>query len=295
MKRRDFIKNSLLFTSSLSIVGNKVFSSNSNSIVYKVEGNSPYLITKGLIERMGGMKRFISKNDIVMIKPNIAWNRSVEYAANTNPEVLKAIIEEVFNAGAKKVIVMDNTCHNAELSYKKSGIQNLAKQMGAEVRFVDDKRLGLYNFKGEFVKKYPVYRDFLEVDKFINVPILKHHGLSGLTIAMKNLYGVLGGRRGKLHRKIHKSIADISYGFKNDLIIVDAFRILKNHGPVGGNLSDVEMKKTVIGATNIMEADVVAANIFGKEPKTIGFLREGYKRGIGEIDLNKIVVKEFRV
>ena len=295
MKRREFIKTSALTAASLYGISNPIFPATGNSIVSKVIGESPYTNTKTAVELLGGMKKFVSRQDIVMVKPNIGWNRKVEQGVNTNPEVVTAVVEMCYEAGAKKVLVMDNTCHKAEDTYRRSGIKEAAEKAGAKVLFADENRLIILNFKGEVLKRWPVFRDFLEVDKFINIPILKHHGSSGLTIGMKNLYGVLGGRRGKLHRDMGENIADLAKGFKTDLTIVDAYRILKRNGPVGGRLSDVELKKTVVCSQNIMEADVVAADLFGKNADEMPFLVAGFKRGLGVKDISKIVVKSKKV
>jgi uncharacterized protein (DUF362 family) len=264
-------------------------------LVVKIEGESPYEITKRAVKELGGMEKFISKQDIVMIKPNIGWNRDVEQAACTNPEVVRAVVEMALNAGAKKVIVMDNPCHKAEDTYSRSGIKNAAQKAGAEVRFPDENRLIVHDFKGQRVTQWPVFKDFLDVDKFINVPILKHHGSAGLTIAMKNLYGILGGNRGKLHRDMGQGITDLAYGFKPQLNIVDAYRVLMRNGPIGGRISDVELKKTVIASTNIMEADVVAVNVFGAAPEQYDFIRAAFDRKIGQMDIAKINLKSIKI
>jgi uncharacterized protein (DUF362 family) len=201
----------------------------------------------------------------------------------------------VLNAGAKKVIVMDHTCHKPEDTYKRSGIEKAAKEAGAEVRHADDNRLIVHDFKGSRVKRWEMYKDFLDVDKFINVPILKHHGSSGLTIGMKNLYGILGGNRGKLHRNMGMSIADMGHGFKTHLTIVDAYRILMRNGPTGGRISDVELKKTVIASANILEVDVVSANVFGMDPMKIGFVQAAVEKNMGQTDFNKINVKTLKI
>lgn len=295
MKRRQFIKNSIAFSAAFYLPTVNTNKSSENPLIVKVHGDSPYNITKKALKEIGGIEKFISKQDIVMIKPNISWNRTVEHAANTNPEVLRAIIESVLNAGAKKAIVMDNPCHKAEDTYRRSGIEEMAKAAGAEVRFPDKNRLVIFDFKGERVKRWPVFKDFLEADKFINVPILKHHSSAGLTIAMKNLFGIIGGNRGKLHRDMGVSISDLAYGFHSHLTltIIDAFRILKKNGPVGGRLSDVELKKTVIASTNIFEGDVVAVNLFGKDPKQYDFIQAGFNKKMGNIDSNKINLKTY--
>ncbi len=295
MKRREFIKTSVITTTSVPLSGLFAFSAPSRIPVSKVTGESPFEITKKSVELIGGMKKFISRQDVVMIKPNIGWNRKVEQAANTNPAVLRAIIEMVFDAGAKKVILMDNSCHKSEDTYRRSGIQEMVKNSGAELRFSDENRLVIHSFNGEKLKKWPVFRDHLEVDKFINVPILKHHSSAGLTIGMKNLYGIIGGRRGKLHRNMGENIADLANGFKTDLTIVDAYRILKRNGPVGGKLSDVEIKKTVICSENIFEADVVAVDLFGKSIDEVPFIDAGFRRGMGHKDISKINLRTAKI
>ena len=290
------MKKSALVTTSICLPSFFYTAASSpDSLVVKVEGDSPYAITKKAVEALGGMGKFISKQDIVMIKPNIGWNRTVEQAVNTNPDVIKAVIEMVLDAGAKKVIVMDHTCHKPEDTYSRSGIAAAAKAAGAEIRHADDNRLVIHDFKGESVTRWPVYKDFLDVDKFINVPILKHHGSSGLTIAMKNLYGILGGNRGKLHRNMGTSIADIGHGFKTTLNIVDAYRILKRNGPTGGRISDVELKKTVIASPNIFEADVVAVTVFGGEPMKYEFIQSAAQRNMGQPDIGKINLKTLKI
>lgn len=297
MKRRAFVKNGMLFSSALLLARPERAQAkpDAGDLVVQVKGGSPYEITKRAVAEIGGMGKIVSRGDVVMVKPNIGWNRTVEQAGCTNPDVLRAVIELVFNAGAKKVVVMDNTCHKAEDCYQHSGIEAMAKKMGAEVRYCDDNRLVVHDFKGEYLSKWPVYRDFLEVDKFINVPILKHHGSAGLTIAMKNLYGILGGNRGKLHRDMGENLADLAAGLRSHLVLVDAFRILLRNGPVGGRLSDVELRQTVIASTRIMSADVAATVLFGKDPREMEFLQAAYDRKMGEIDIARIPVKTLTV
>ncbi|HSQ35727.1 MAG TPA: DUF362 domain-containing protein [Candidatus Binatia bacterium] len=296
MKRRTFVKNGLLFSGALALPSLlPAQAKGGEAALAQVRGDSPYEITKRAVSEIGGMGKIIARGDVVMIKPNIGWNRTVEQAACTNPEVLRALIEMTFAAGAKKVLVMDNTCHKAEDCYQRSGIEAMAKKAGAEVRYCDDNRLVTHDFKGEFLGPWPVYRDFLDVDKFINVPILKHHGSSGLTIAMKNLYGILGGNRGKLHRDMGENIADLAAGFKSHLVLVDAYRVLLRNGPVGGRLSDVELRRTVIASTHIMHADVTATVLFNRDPRHIEFLQAAHSRNMGEIDPAKIAVKAVSI
>jgi uncharacterized protein (DUF362 family) len=305
MKRRTFVKNGMLVSTALiasplargqgkPAVADSARPAATGQVV-QVKGASPYEITRRAVAEIGGMARIVARGDVVMVKPNIGWNRTVEQAACTNPEVLRAVIELAFDAGAKKVIVMDNTCHKAEDCYLRSGIEAMARKAGAEVRYSDENRLVVHDFKGEVLGKWPVFRDHLEVDKFINVPVLKHHGSSGLSMAMKNLYGILGGNRGKLHRDLGENIADLANGFRSHLVVVDAFRVLMRNGPVGGRLSDVELRQTVIASTQIMHADVAAAALFGRDAREVEYLQAAFARKMGDIDLAKIALKSLAV
>lgn len=296
MKRREFLKRTAVMSTAMYLPGMFNMAQAPGAPVIKVEGESPYEMAKRAVQELGGMAKFVSKQDIVMVKPNIGWNRTVEQAACTNPDVIRAVIEMAYNAGAKKVIVMDHTCHTPpEAVYQRSGITDAAKKAGAEVRYVDDNRLVAHDFEGQRVQKWLVYKDFLDVDKFINVPILKHHMSAGLTIGMKNLYGILGGNRGKLHRNIGQGIADLGHGFKTHLTIVDAYRVLRRNGPVGGRLSDVELKKTLIASTNILEADVTAVDLFGESPDKYDFIRAAFEHKMGQMDISKINIKSVKI
>ena len=295
MKRRAFIQNGSALATGLMLAPRITAQSGAGDAdaVVQVKGASPYEITRRAVSELGGMKHFVSRGDVVMVKPNIGWNRTVEQGACTHPEVVRAVVEMALAAGAKKVVVMDNTCHKAEDCYQRSGIAEAARRAGAEVRFSDESRLAVHDFKGEVLGRWPVFRDHLEADKFINVPVLKHHGSSGLTMAMKNLYGILGGNRGKLHRDMGENIADLAAGFRSHLVVVDAWRVLVRNGPVGGRLSDVEERRTVIASANIMHADVAAAALFGRDARQVESLQAAAARRMGEIDIARLPLRRL--
>ncbi len=276
MKRRDFVKVlaaavSLPF---LAQVKNKGFEA------VEVKGEDPYKMTWNGI-RTFGLKNLASKGDLVLVKPNIGWDRTPEQAADTNPFIVKAIVEASYQAGAKKVIVFDNPCNVAKRTYLHSEIAMAAKKAGAEVIFLRDNHLITEKLKGEFLKEWKVYRQALEVDRIIDVPIVKHHSLARATIAMKNLMGIIGGRRGYLHRRIDTAIVDLAQFFRPSLVVVDAYRILKAHGPQGGNLSDVALKKKLFITKNIVAADYWGAKLLGLNESQMAWVTEGEKRGLG--------------
>jgi len=260
-----------------------------------ITGESPAAITKEALAALGGMKRFIAKGDKVMIKPNIGWDRTPELAATTNPEVVKTLVEIAFEAGAKEVTVMDNTINQAQRCYARSGIAEAAKSAGAKVPFVNEFRLKKMALKGEWLKEWEVFTDFVETDKLINVPIAKHHSLSRLTIGMKNWLGAIGGARNQLHQKIDEAMVDLAAFFKPQLTVLDAYRILTRNGPQGGRISDIKLQKTVVASIDPVAAETVAAGFFEIRPEELAYLGIALKRGLGQTNLEKLTVEKRTV
>jgi uncharacterized protein (DUF362 family) len=258
-----------------------------------VTGTDPASATRRAVGILGGMSAFVSKGDIVIVKPNIGWDRLPEHAATTNPTVVATLIELAYDAGAKKVKVFDNTCNVARRCYTRSGIEEAARGAGADVFFVDDRRLKKVDMGGEVLGEWPVYEDALEADKIINVPIAKHHTLARITLSMKNLMGFLGGSRNLLHQKIDKNVVDLAGFFKPTLVVLDAVRILTANGPQGGNLSDVVEKNTVAASRDPVAIDAFGTTLFGMTADDLPYIADARARGFGESDLGKLnVVRE---
>ncbi len=295
MKRRDFIKEvavgSVFVTVNPFIFGQ----SRSSPDLAVVQGESPSLITKEAIKILGGINRFISKGDKVIVKPNIGWDRTPQQAACTNPDVVKAVIELCFDAGAKEVIVMDNPCNPARRTYSRSGIAKAAKAAGAKVPFPNEHKLKKVPLKGERLEAWEVYADFIEIDKIINVPCAKHHSLSRVTLGMKNWLGALGGNRNQLHQGLDFAMVDLAAFFKPVLTLLDAYRVLHRNGPQGGRLSDVTLKKTVVAGVDYTAVDAMGATFFDIEPQELRFLQIAQERGLGNANLEKCQVEEKKI
>ena len=167
MDRRDFLKDMAIGGLAAGL-GSKLMAQTPKAEkppdLAFVQGDSPAKITREAVAVLGGMNKFVAKGDVVMIKPNIGWDRTPEMAACTNPEVVKALIEMCFGAGAKKVVVMDNTTNQAQRCYMRSGIQAAAKEAGADVPFVNERRIKKMAIKGEWLKDWDVIQDFVEAD-----------------------------------------------------------------------------------------------------------------------------------
>lgn len=254
---------------------------------------SPEAMTRAAVERLGGMKAFVSEGDVVLVKPNIGWDRTPEQAANTHPEVVKAVVAMCLEAGAKRVRVMDRPCNDPRRCYQRSGIQQAVLSLdspAATVEHMDERKFVDVPLKYPTgsLKSWTFYRDFLEADKVINVPIAKHHNATRLTMSLKNIMGVLGGNRGNIHHDLDSNIADLNTVFKFHLVVMDAVRILTANGPQGGRLKDVRDMNTVVAGTDPVAVDAFGATLFGITAADVPHIIHAAKLGLGEGDLNKV-------
>ena len=290
MKRRDFLK--ICGTSLLA--GNwllKDLWAKDPSVLAVSEGKDYAQITRSAIDALGGMKRFVKAGDIVLVKPNIGWDRRPEFAATTHPLVVRTIVEECLKAGAKRVKVFDNPCNEPRRSYENSGIPAALKGIdNVEMKQMEEERYKKVKLNGVALKEWEIYGEALSANVIITVPIAKHHSLTRLTLASKNIMGILGGNRGFIHRDIEDALADVNSVVKSQLTIIDATRILTNHGPSGGSLRDVKVLDKVIASTDMVAADAYATGLFGLKPTDISITVTANKRGLGEIDLGKVKV-----
>jgi uncharacterized protein (DUF362 family) len=305
--RRESLKKILKVSGSLAVAvsaplsthfSRHAFAENENQIFIAEGFGNPagYTIrelTRKTFETAGGMKRFISRGDVVVIKPNLSWARAPHLAATTNPEVLKAVIELCQEAGAKKVRIADHTIHEAQRCFAITGAGQVAKETGAELIFPRSSLMRDMNLNGNRLGQWPVYTPVVEADKLINLPVAKVHGLTDLTLGIKNWIGAVGGRRYALHQDIHQTIVDLAQFFKPVVTLIDATRIMVSNGPSGGNDSDVAVKNRLILSNDPVAADARAAALFGYAPEDIGFIRLAKKRGLGAYDTE--IARQYEV
>lgn len=254
--------------------------------------SDPAALVQKAVLAMGGMQRFISRGDIVVVKPNIGWDRTPLHAANTNPKVVAEVVRLAFEAGAKRVIVTDASCNEANRCFQRSGIWKAAYDVGAEVILPTEHRFRPMRLKGEVLDEWPVFTPLVNADKIINVPIAKHHNLAKYTAAMKNWYGSLGGRRNRLHQNIDVSIADLAHFIQPTLTIVDAVRVLMRNGPQGGNIADAKDMHTVIASIDQVAADAYGCQLIGRKPEDLPYLKMGEERGLGTTRLDTLRIQE---
>ena len=305
MDRREFLEQVAAWSAG-ACLATPVF--NVSSILAaegKAKGQSLLAVAKGkdyaaldeqVMKPLGGIAAFVSKGDRVVVKPNIGWDRTPEQGANTNPDVVKSVVQQCLDAGAKRVLVFDRSVNAARRCYVKSGIQAAVESIGdsrAQCIILEESKLVPVQIKkAKSLKEFQFYQDALatECDCYVNLPIAKHHCLSKLTIGMKNAMGVIGGNRGEIHKGIHQRIAELNLVIRPKLTIVDATRILLRNGPTGGKLEDVKVLDTLIASADPVAADAYATTLFGMKPEQLGSTVAAAKLGLGEMDLSKVKV-----
>jgi uncharacterized protein (DUF362 family) len=299
MHRRDFLKYMAalgLVASGRLVLPEEVWAmapdKTPEPLVAKVQGTNWAQLAGDAIQKLGGMKKFVHPGEVVVVKPNMAWDRPPEMGANANPAVVRQVVELCLEAGAKQVKVLDNTCDDARKSYTSSGIMAAVqgiKDPRAVVQFVDERRfVELTIQKAKALKKWYFYKDILEADRFINIPVAKVHSEARLTMCLKNMMGAIGGWRGRIHVGLHQNLADMNLVLRPDLHVLDATRILTRNGPKGGDVKDVEVKNLLFAGTDPVALDSLGAGLFGLKPEDLGYIVNSHRAGRGEMDLGKI-------
>ena len=300
MKRRTFIKTSLYGTAALGTLpllsrGFTQKGENTAPQAVVVTNGEPSQLLGSALQHLGGLQRFIVPGDVVVIKPNIGWDRAPQLAATTNPELIGALAGACYKAGAKKVKVFDRTCNEARRCYRNSQIAQMAQAAGAEVVYVREQRFKEIPIDGKFITRWPIYEDYLKADKTINVPIAKQHSLSRVTLGLKNLMGVMGGNRGTLHNHFAEKITEIDRRILPTLTIIDAYRILTANGPQGGSPEYVKHTKTLIASPCTVSADFLALELFGLHLKEVDHIRLAAQKGLSKYNLNTLNVKRIHL
>ena len=304
MERRDFLRTGIgvglltglgpVFGGLDSLMAN---SNGTSSELAAVRGGEPEEMFDKAIEALGGMGKFVSKGQSVVIKPNIGWDAPPERAANTNPRLVGHIVKRCFEAGASEVNVFDKTCNKWDRCYKNSQIEKFVKEAGGKM--VPGNTESYYKEvsipKGESLKSTKVHDLIQDSDVFINVPVLKHHASTKLSLGMKNLMGVIWDRKYYHSNNLNQCIADFITFRKPDLTIIDGYNMMTKNGPRGVSTADVVNLKALIASTDIVATDAAATKMFGLEPEEVGHIKIAHEMGLGNKNLSEIKIHKIKI
>jgi uncharacterized protein (DUF362 family) len=236
------------------------------------------------LDGIGGIGRFVQAGEQVVVKPNVGWDRTPAQGANTNPALVSEMVRLCLAAGAAQVTVVDVSCNDPRRSFLRSGIREAGEAAGARVLLPTPEDFAEVELGGSVLTRWPVLRWFVETDRFINMPVIKQHSLTRCTVGMKNLYGILGGRRNRLHQEIDQSIVDLTAFVRPTLTVVDGTRVMHRGGPQGGSLDDVSIENTVMCSTDPVAADARSVEFLGLEGQQVGHIVLAAQAGLGSID-----------
>ena len=308
MNRKEFLKSLVAASLASSVVSFDRFSllaqgrdGSVPDMVAVLGGEPPEMFEKG-IAAFGGIGNYVKKGDRVVLKPNAAWDRVPELAANTNPELMAAVVKACFNAGAKEVLAFDHTCDNWKKSYENSGIEKAVNEAGGKMIPADEE--GYYQEValplGKSLKKTKIHKAILDCDVWLNIPILKVHRGAKMTVSMKNLMGIVWNRQ-EFHRNdLSQSIADINtFSKKPALNIVDAYRLMKSNGPRGLGEGDVVLTKGLFISPDPVAVDAAATKFLGRVTKMtveeVNHIAYAHELGLGTMDLDSLNIERIKM
>jgi uncharacterized protein (DUF362 family) len=268
--------------------------SGSKSEVYVGKGTAQEILPK-IVEKMGGISQYVKPGARVIIKPNMSFANPPEWGTGTSPEAVYTMAKMCIDAGAKKVIICDNTLKEPELCKEKTGIGAAVKDLKGVVIFTP-KQDNLFETKTDSraveLKKVDIVKEVGLCDCFISLPAAKSHSAGGVSLNIKGLMGLVKDR-GIYHWKmdLHRAVAEQLYYFKPTLCIVDATRALLDNGPSGpGKIAEL---KTFVGGIDPVAVDsyaVTLASWYGKkfEGKQIKHLKIAGELGFGNVESSMI-------
>ncbi|MEZ4649421.1 MAG: DUF362 domain-containing protein [Candidatus Eisenbacteria bacterium] len=262
-------------------------------------GENVDLMLRAAIGAIGGIGRFIQKGDVVLIKPNVAFERSASLGATTNPDVLKALIRLVLEAHPKEVRVADNPIESPEACFFRSGIRQAAIDAGARVILPTAADFeNLHTPGATWIEDWPFFwTPFRGATKVIGVAPVKDHNLCAASMTTKNWYGLLGGRRNQFHQDIHGIISDLALMLRPTFVLLDGTRVLYRNGPTGGTLGDVRQGRTIVASTDTLAADAFGWDMLleRKGQDRPDYFAQATARGLGNPNWSEQNVKEEQV
>jgi uncharacterized protein (DUF362 family) len=234
---------------------------------------------------------------VVLIKPNVAFDRPPALAATTHPDALRAVAKLVLEAGARQVIVADNPINSPTGCFLKSGLTAVASEMNLDLLYPGSNSFATLQLDGgEILKSWAFFNEpFKNATKVIGLAPCKDHNLCHASMTMKNWYGLLGGRRNQFHQHIHSIVSDFALMMKPTLVILDGMNVLMSNGPTGGRLSDVKPMNTIVAGTDMVAVDAYGyTHLLERDLAELTYIHKAHDRGLGNKNWQDTLYKEVQ-
>lgn len=298
VSRRQFIKSGTAAAAGVALTSGNILAQGGKPVVAVAKGK-PNEIVKKAVDALGGIKKFVTEGDRVVIKANMGFPNPPEWSTTTNPAVAKSLAQLCLDAGAQRVILIDNPLRDPQMCREKNGIDAAVKGMkGVVLAMLKEEKFYQPTDvpKAKMLKKVAVAKEILRANCLINLPTAKTHSATGVSLGIKNLMGLVWDRSAyHSNMELNMAIAEQLYVMKPNLTIVDCVYALLTNGPAGPGKT-VELN-TVVASTDPVAADSYTVGIarwYNRDWKgtQVKYIKNAYELGFGEIDVAKMDVKE---
>ncbi len=251
-----------------------------------VQGEDRTSMVRRAVEALGGMGRFVKKGERVLVKPNVGFATPPRVGATTHPDVVREVVRRCLAAGAAEVLVTDYPTTDADHAFRVSGIGKAAEDAGARVVLPREGQFRRTTLAGsDLFRDWPMLVVPLDgVDRVIGVAPVKDHGLAGVTLGIKNWYGLLGGRRNLFHQRIHDCLVDLARLIRPTFTILDGTVSMVSNGPTGGSDADLRATRTMIAGTDPVAVDACGVSVLGRSVQDFPWLQRAERAGLGTCD-----------
>jgi uncharacterized protein (DUF362 family) len=297
ISRRQFLKATAAGVA-IGLAGDTDFLGAAEETDLAVISGEPGAATRKALDALGGISRFVKKGQRVVIKPNMSFAKTPDFAATTHPLVVVAVAQACLEAGAREILVLDHTLQRAELCLERTGIREACKQKvpGVHVLALQDRKFfrEIRIPQGKVLDRVEVAADILDGAVLINVPVAKSHSNTGVSLGLKGLMGLIWDR-GSFHYQfdINQGIADLATVIKPRLTILDATRAMTSGGP--GGPGDVKKPNLIVAGVDPVAVDSYGVGIvqwYGQNFKgrQVEHLLIAHQRGLGKIDVDTLKI-----
>ena len=255
-----------------------------------------------LIRTLGGMERFVRRGGTVLIKPNMSFPNPPDLATTTDPRLVRGVVRRCLEAGAKEVVVADHPMRAVSLCLEMTGMKTACREL-RDVHLIGASREGMYQEvplpDGRALTRSKVLRIALKADVLINLPRMKSHAATTVSMGTKGNMGLIWDRASFHSRMdLNEAIGDLNTLIRADLTILDGTRALTAGGPLGpGPVAELNC---LIGGVDPVAVDALGVrkvDWYGKpvRPEQVAHLMACHRRGVGEIDLDRIDIVKREV
>jgi uncharacterized protein (DUF362 family) len=238
----------------------------------------------------------------VVVKPNMV-DVSADRPIHTDPRLLEALVLHLGDLGAREIVLAEGTSHNrdSEWLFRRAGYEALARRRGlrlVDLNYDDLRTVACVNPRATLLREMSLPETILTAEVIVSVPKMKTHKLAGITLSLKNMFGVLPGTvygwpKNTLHwNGIPLSICEINGTVKTHYSVVDGIVGMEGHGPIMGSAKNAGV---LVMGDNALAVDATAARVMGVDPAHVDYLAMAHRIKLGSLRREDIAVTVGRL